>query len=279
MDLRLTFNEDAENYEKWRPRYTPALFQNIIAFAGLGSGSRALEVGVGTGQATEPVLATGCHVTGIELGQSLANYARQKFASYPNFQILQGAFEQYRGAENQFDLIYSATAFHWIPEETGYRKAMELLKPGGALALFWNHPFVSRRDDPLHQKIQAAYRRYRPSDKPVPAEFGPQDCEKRIQSIRKYGFALCQVSLFYAVRYVDAEGYVALLNTYSDHRAMEPQAKQGLEQEILEAIRSEGGGLKIYDTMDLYLAYKPRDYQILSSVNITARPRPDNSEE
>lgn len=161
MDLRLSFNEDVKNYDKWRPRYTPALFRSIIDFAGLNSVSRALEIGIGTGQATQPFLETGCHVTAIELGSDLAQYTRNKFRSYPNLEVLQKDFEQYESKKNQFDLVYSGTAFHWIPAETGYSKAFGLLKPGGTLALFWNHPFVSRTDDPLHQKIRAAYRRHR----------------------------------------------------------------------------------------------------------------------
>ena len=34
------------------------------------------------------------------------------------------------------DLVYSASAFHWIPEEIGYSKVYEMLKPGGAFARF-----------------------------------------------------------------------------------------------------------------------------------------------
>jgi len=35
-----------------------------------------------------------------------------------------------------FDLIYQGAAFHFIPAEIGYPKAPELLKSGGASALF-----------------------------------------------------------------------------------------------------------------------------------------------
>ena len=30
MDLRLKFNEDEANYDKWRPSYVPELFEEII---------------------------------------------------------------------------------------------------------------------------------------------------------------------------------------------------------------------------------------------------------
>jgi len=31
------------------------------------------------------------------------------------------------------DLVYSASAFHWIPEDIGYSKVYDMLKPEGAL--------------------------------------------------------------------------------------------------------------------------------------------------
>jgi len=45
-----------------------------------------------------------------------------------------------------------------IPPETGLSKAFRLLKPSGSLALFRNHPFVGRADDPVHRVIQLTFR-------------------------------------------------------------------------------------------------------------------------
>lgn len=42
--------------------------------------------------------------------------------------------------------------------EIGYPKALELLKSGGAIALFQNKPSVNKREDPLQQaKAQLEY--------------------------------------------------------------------------------------------------------------------------
>lgn len=51
--------------------------------------------------------------------------------------------------------------------------------------------------------------------------------------------------------------YVALLNTYSDHRAMPEAERLGLEREIMAVILRYGGTITICDTMDLYLAKRP----------------------
>ncbi len=54
MDLRLTFNMDAPTYDRFRPTYTNELFDDVIRFSSLDRNKRALEIGIGTGQATLP---------------------------------------------------------------------------------------------------------------------------------------------------------------------------------------------------------------------------------
>ncbi|HAG42838.1 MAG TPA: hypothetical protein DCL31_04970 [Clostridium sp.] len=54
-----------------------------------------IEVGCGTGQATEPFLKTKCKVTAVELGENLSSYTREKFKSYKNLNVVQSVFEKY----------------------------------------------------------------------------------------------------------------------------------------------------------------------------------------
>jgi len=75
--------------------------------------------------------------------------------------------------------------------------------------------------------------------------------------MKKYGFSNCQSHLFYSVRQFTADEYIGLLNIYSDHRALPKQMKKEFETEISVAINDCGGRLKVYDTIDLYLARKP----------------------
>jgi len=93
MDLRLTFNEVPAEYDRLRPRYTDALFQDVIAFSALDATKKALEIGIGTGQATEPFLKTGCALTAVEIGDRLAEYSRKKFAAFERFQVITQDFE------------------------------------------------------------------------------------------------------------------------------------------------------------------------------------------
>ena len=74
MDLRLTFDEDAQNYDRARPGYPAELYDAVFAYSGAGPGARVLEIGPGTGQATAPFLEKGCRVTAVELGAQLSRY-------------------------------------------------------------------------------------------------------------------------------------------------------------------------------------------------------------
>lgn len=255
MDKRVTFNEDVKNYEKWRPTYCQELFDDITQYAQLTKDKKAMEVGIGTGQATEPFLMTGCDVTAIELGKNLAEYSKEKFKEYKNFSVHNTSFEDFQCNDNSIDILYSATAFHWIPEDIAYPKVLRILKNGGTLALFWNKPFIQREDDVLHQRIKNIYEKYRPSN----TKFIENDIErynKISKTIQSYGFRDMEVKLYHNTRVLNSSDYISLLNTYSDHRSMQEATKQLLYSEIEKAILENGDILNVYDTIDLYLARK-----------------------
>lgn len=255
MDHRLTFNEDAANYDKWRPVYCGELFQDIIAYSRIGPGRRAIEIGIGTGQATRPILETGCELAAVELGKNLAEYSQSKFREFNPFKVHHTSFEDFTSQENSADLIYSGTAFHWIPEEIGYPKVLHLLKDGGALALFWNRPFAAREDDELHQQLQRIYQKYRPSAARL-IEHDTIKYNAVTQNLHKYGFRDIGFKLYHLTRRFSSADYIALLNTYSDHRSMPAAIKEPFEEEIHAAIMKSGDVLMIYDTIDLHVARK-----------------------
>ena len=253
MELKMRFNEDAANYDRYRPGYPEELLNAISRYAGIGAGCRVLEIGIGTGQATGHFLKLGCQVDAAEIGSSLCAYVSEKFRDESGFRVFCGDFLDFAGAEKAYDLILCATAFHWLDAEKAHPKIRSLLKEGGSLALFWNHPFVRRLDDPTNLASEAVYEALRPSNK-VFREFSMADTEGRKQELLEHGYASVEVQLFHRVRTLDTEQYIGLLNTYSDHRALEPELKVHFESAMREAVNGAGGKINIYDTLDLYLA-------------------------
>ena len=125
ISLRDSFNEDEANYDAARPGYPRELYEDVFTYAKERiSGTRAIEVGIGTGQATKPFLDAGFQVTAIEIGDKLAALAAEKFRDYPGFRVLCADFmEALPGEEACADLIYAGTAFHWLPKPDGWQTA------------------------------------------------------------------------------------------------------------------------------------------------------------
>ena len=105
--LEWTFNSVAEKYEKMRPGYVSELYEDIFKYIPIDRSSNVVEIGIGGGQATLPILKTGCKLTAVEYGENLAELCRQKFKHFPNFTVVTAKFEDFMCDNNSCDLIYS----------------------------------------------------------------------------------------------------------------------------------------------------------------------------
>ena len=92
--LRQTFDAAAALYDRARPEYPGALFDDLVALADLKPGDHLLEVGCATGKATRPLARRGYRITCVELGTELAAVARQNMTGL-EVEVVQAAFEQW----------------------------------------------------------------------------------------------------------------------------------------------------------------------------------------
>lgn len=254
--LEWTFNTEASKYEKMRPGYVSELYQDIFNYMPMDKLSNVVEVGIGGGQATLPIMETGCKLTAVEYGANLAELCRQKFKEFPGFSVVTAKFEDFQSDDNTCDLIYSASAFHWIPEEIGYAKIYRMLKSGGAFARFANHPCMDKARKEVHEAIQKIYAVYM-SDSAEPNEYSESDAKKCAEIANGYGFIDIFYKLYYRTRTFTAKEYISLLGTYSDHIAIEESTRRKFFSEIEKVIDNFGGQITLYDTIDLQIARKP----------------------
>jgi SAM-dependent methyltransferase len=239
-----------------RPGYVSELYEDIFRYIPISESSNVVEIGIGGGQATLPILKTGCKLTAVEYGENLAELCRQKFKEFAKFSAVTAKFEDYVCDNNLCDLVYSATAFHWIPEEIGYKKVYEILRSGGVFARFANHPYKDKDREDIHVEIQKIYSVYMP-DSLSPNEYSEDDAKRSADIAWKYGFVDISYKLYHRTRSFSAKEYISLLGTYSDHIAIEQDTRRKLFAEIEEAINNLGGQITLYDTIDLQLARKP----------------------
>lgn len=258
--LEWTFDTVTSTYDKMRPGYVEDLYKKIFEYIPIDDQSKVIEVGIGSGQATEPILKTGCELTAVEYGEKFSKLCIDKFGEYSNFAIVTKKFEDTEFENDSYDLVYSATAFHWIPEEIGYSKVFSLLRNGGVFARFANHPFKDKDNIPLADEIDRIYEQYYYkvySEKHEPPKAFSEEKAKELANIAlKYGFKDIRHYMFYRTRTFSAKEYVELLGTYSDHIAIDEEIRLEFFLKIEQAINNYGGTYTLYDTIDLELARK-----------------------
>jgi SAM-dependent methyltransferase len=175
--LRRTFDEEAERYDRARPRYPGELVADLAGLTGLGPGSRVLEIAPGTGVLTVPLAALGCTVTAVELGPRLAEVARRNLAPYPRAGVVVSAFEDWPLPAEPFDAAVCASAAHWFDPVPWLTKISRALRPGGALATVGVHHIVGGTPG-FFEEAQACYERWEPDTPPrlhLPVTDVPRD--------------------------------------------------------------------------------------------------------
>src|SRR5262249_16738065 len=99
-----------------------ALFDDVVSLSRIPPEGHILEIGCGPGQASVPFARRGYHIHCIELGANLAAVARRNLGVYPKACVSIGAFETFPINNESFDLVISASAFHWIDPTERYLK-------------------------------------------------------------------------------------------------------------------------------------------------------------
>ena len=231
-NLKTTFNTAPTLYEDVRPGYPVELISDVVDISGIKNNSRILEVGCGTGKATQSFAERGYELVCLDIGADLIIVAREKLKEFPNISFVEQAFEAWK-SEDKFNLVISATAFHWVNPKVRYLKASEVLKSKGFLAVFSNQHV--RKDEGFFAESQDLYDKYYlplTANRPTHATNFPgveafQDPIKRV---------------YPWTQTYSSEQYIKLLNTYSGHIALPDENKRLLFEGIVNLIERKYDG-------------------------------------
>ena len=231
-ELKTTFNTAAVLYEDIRPGYPEELIQNIVELSGINDHSRILEVGCGTGKATQSFAERGYEMVCLDIGADLIAVAKEKLSGFPNVSFMEQAFEAWK-FERMFDLVISATAFHWVDPKVRYLRVSEALESGGFLAVFSNQHV--RKDEGFFVETQSLYDRYYlplTADCPTHATNFPgvEAFEDPIKRVYPW------------TQTYSSEQYIKLLSTYSDHIALPDENRHRLFEGIVNLIETKYNG-------------------------------------
>ncbi|GAA3584438.1 class I SAM-dependent methyltransferase [Nonomuraea rosea] len=146
-----SFGNDAERYDRARPRYPQAMVDRIVAAC---PGPDVLDVGCGTGIEARQFQAAGCKVLGVEPDPRMADFAR-----HSGVEAEVATFEAWDPVGRDFDAVIAGMAWHWVDPVAGAVKAAQVLRPGGRWAAFWN---VSQLPPGLDEAIATVCQRVMP---------------------------------------------------------------------------------------------------------------------
>ncbi|MFF4605231.1 class I SAM-dependent methyltransferase [Streptomyces sp. NPDC001339] len=160
-----SFNTAAAQYAANRPSYPPALFTTIEELIGHPlAGCRVADIGAGTGIATVLLRERGAQVIAVEPGDAMAAQFRD---ALPDVPLVRGDGNALPLADASQDLITYAQSWHWTDTARSVPEALRVLRPGGALAVWWNTtafdvPWIAAQDERVARHCGVAPRSGRP---------------------------------------------------------------------------------------------------------------------
>ena len=180
---------------------------------------------------------------GVEPGAEMANVARRHLANYPSVKVLDDTFERAVLPPQSFDIVCAATAWHWVDPSVGLRKAHELLRPGGVIALF-GHMQVRREISPdFFVESQEIYERITNLWDSDPGPWRHEVPDPHGESMAHCGLFEEITSRQYDWDQVyDADSYALQLRTYSGVIALPEAKRERLIAELSELIRRDFDG-------------------------------------
>lgn len=241
-DDRRLFDTVAELYDRARPTYPDAVFDDLAKLAGLREGARVLEIGCGTGQATLPLARRGYRITAVELGVNLAAVAQRNFAAYPDVEVVAAAFEDWPLPPEHFDLVFAATSFHWLDAASTLPKIASALRPGGSVAIL-SGGHVEGGTSRFFVDVQQCYERYMPGTPPGLRLSRAEDLPVGSPEIDASGlFAPVQSRRYVWLREFTTQTYIDELGTYSSHLALDEEHRRALLACVRALIDERYGG-------------------------------------
>ncbi|WP_030773964.1 MULTISPECIES: class I SAM-dependent methyltransferase [unclassified Streptomyces] len=159
-----SFDAAAASYAAHRPSYPPALFDAVEHLTGRPlAGARVADVGAGTGIATTLLHERGAEVVAVEPGDGMSAEFRR---THPDIPIVRGDGDRLPLATDSVDLITYAQAWHWTDPARSVPEARRVLRPGGALAIWWNDtdatvPWIAEQEERLRVFFEVEGQTYR----------------------------------------------------------------------------------------------------------------------
>ena len=206
--------------------YPAALFDDLAELAGVGPGCRVLEIGPGTGKATVD-LAHGAAASSPskprpQPGGCRPGQPRRRGRCAGLDEVVVSAFETWPLPPEPFDVVLAATAYHWLDPAVRVGRIAAALRPGGTLAVVETH-HIEGGDVGFFVDVQRCYERWDPATPPDLRLPAPEQIPRLADTDHSGLFEPAVFRRYEWDQPYTTAGYLDLLLTYSNHRALPDQ--------------------------------------------------------
>jgi SAM-dependent methyltransferase len=252
------FGTDPAGYERARPGHAEEVYEILRNRCGLRPGSKVVEIGPGTGQATRRLLELGADpLVALEPDPQLAGFLRARF---PDRVEIRPTTLEAAELEDDFDLAAAASSFHWVDEEVGLARLRDGLRAGGGVALWWTVFGDARRPDPFRHAV-APFVRGLPRSPSQTRASGPpfaHDGEARVAALDRAGFETIEPRRIEWTHTWDTAGIRALYASFSPILALDSDRREALLDVIARVAETDFRGRITRPVVTaLYTARKP----------------------
>jgi SAM-dependent methyltransferase len=179
-------------------------------------------------------------------GAGMAALARQRLAAFRNVEVENSTFEEWDDGGRRFDVLVAASAWHWVDPSIGWRRAHDVLHPGGWMALLGN-VVVHRPGEPeVYAETGDLHERFSPGNPgwghpPLEDELRMTDEGWGLVTDPGSFFGPTIVRWYPAVQWFDGDGFADLLRSTSLYRRLDSDVRDPLLDAIAERIRTQMG--------------------------------------
>jgi SAM-dependent methyltransferase len=108
----------------------------VLDVVPVNASATVLDLGAGTGKLTETLARRYARVVAVEPLAELRGVLAQRV---PSADVREGRAEDIPLADGEVDAVFAGQAFHWFANDVAVAEIARVLRPGGVLALLWNH--------------------------------------------------------------------------------------------------------------------------------------------
>jgi SAM-dependent methyltransferase len=247
-----TFDQVASEYDAIRPGYPEALVQRVLD--AVPKEASVLEIGTGTGVATEPFAARGFSIQCVEPAAELIEKARARLRAYPRVAFVRARFEDATLPQASFDLVFAAQSYHCLDPQVRLKKIARLLRPNGVVAVFGNAQVAGT--EPLDAALREAWEQHAPHLVDFNAAYDSYVASSSglLQEIERNSHFAAPLHEVFPWQVTASAGECGeLLSTYSHFRRLHAATRQRLRDACERVVQNHGGQIQLQYRSGLFL--------------------------